>query len=92
MNRVLKKIRLTVIEVLIILLAQGETMIFAQSFPSMPLRLNSFGSLDTEAPLTGGHGQCEPNGDHPDTPVLHAYAAFSHVYPLNLLLTSVAAS
>jgi hypothetical protein len=36
MNRDLKKIRLTVIAVLIILLAQGKTMIFAQSFPSMP--------------------------------------------------------
>jgi len=36
MNRVLKKIRLTGIAVLIFLLAQGKTMVFAQSFPSMP--------------------------------------------------------
>ncbi len=36
MNWVLKKIRLTVIAVLIILLAQGKAIIFAQSFPSMP--------------------------------------------------------
>jgi len=36
MNRHLKEIRLTVIAVLIILLAQGKTMVFAQSFPSMP--------------------------------------------------------
>jgi hypothetical protein len=36
MNRVLREIRLTVVAVLIILLAQGKTTIFAQSFPSMP--------------------------------------------------------
>jgi hypothetical protein len=36
MNRVLKKIGLTIIAVLILLLAQGKTVIFAQSFPSMP--------------------------------------------------------
>jgi hypothetical protein len=36
MDRVLREIRLTVVAVLIILLAQGKTTIFAQSFPSMP--------------------------------------------------------
>jgi hypothetical protein len=50
------------------------------------LCLNGLGPLDTETPLTGDHGYYEYNGDHADTPWLHAYDTFSHVYPLDLFL------
>jgi hypothetical protein len=44
------------------------------------------GPLDTEAPLTGDHGYSEYNGDHADTPRLHAYATLSHISRLDLFL------
>jgi hypothetical protein len=50
------------------------------------LCLDSVGPLDTDAPLTGHHSQCQHDRDPADILGLHAYATFIRVYSLNLFL------